>query len=88
VWPELLILFFRCVRVLNISASGAETGFQVRRKIMIFHTKYPKYFRASLHNWKNMIFLAQDRDFSHEIPQTFSRLPPLGAIFLRHGDQF
>ena len=30
VWPELLILFFRCVRVLNISASGAETGFQVR----------------------------------------------------------
>ena len=26
------------------------------RKIVIFHTKYPKQFRASLHNWKNMIF--------------------------------
>ena len=24
---------------------------------------------------KNMIFLAQNRDFSHEIPQKFSRLP-------------
>jgi hypothetical protein len=22
------------------------------RKIVIFHTKYPKYFRASLLNWK------------------------------------
>ena len=31
---------------------------------------------------KNMIFFAQNRDFSHEIPQKFSRLPPLGAIFL------
>ena len=30
---------------------------------------------------KNMIFLALNRDFSHEIPQKFSRLPPLGAIF-------
>jgi hypothetical protein len=28
-------------------------------------------------------FLAYNRDFSHEIPQTFSRLPVLGAIFLR-----
>ena len=28
---------------------------------------------------KNMIFW---RNFSHEIPQQFSRLPPLGAIFL------
>jgi hypothetical protein len=25
---------------------------------------------------KNKIFLAKNRDFSHEIPQTFSRLPP------------
>jgi hypothetical protein len=25
---------------------------------------------------KNMIFLAQNRDFSNEIPQKFSRLPP------------
>jgi hypothetical protein len=31
---------------------------------------------------KKYDFLAQNRDFSHEIPQQFSRLPPLGAIFL------
>jgi hypothetical protein len=52
------------------------------RKIVIFHTKYPNNFRASLHNWKKYDFLAQNRDFSHEIPQKFSRLPPLCAIFL------
>ena len=28
------------------------------RKIMIFHTKYPKNFRASLPNWKKYDFLA------------------------------
>ena len=27
-------------------------------------------------------FLAQNRDFSHETPQQFSRHPPLGAFFL------
>jgi hypothetical protein len=31
---------------------------------------------------KKLIFLASNRDFSHEIPQKFPRLPPLGAIFL------
>ena len=30
----------------------------------------------------NMIFWRKIRDFSHEIPQQFSRIPPLGAIFL------
>jgi hypothetical protein len=52
------------------------------RKIVIFHTKYPKNVRASLRNWKKYDFLALNRDFSHEIPQRFSRLPPLSAIFL------
>jgi hypothetical protein len=52
------------------------------RKIVIFHTKYPKNFRASLRNWKKYDFLVSNRDFSHEIPQKCSRLPPLGAIFL------
>jgi hypothetical protein len=52
------------------------------RKIVIFHTKYPKNVRASLRNWKKYDFLALNRDFSHEIPQQFSRLPPLGVIFL------
>ena len=33
-------------------------------------------------NWKKSDFLAYNRDFSHEIPQKCSRLPPLGAIFL------
>jgi hypothetical protein len=28
------------------------------RKIVIFHTKYPNIFRASLHNWKEYDFLA------------------------------
>ena len=28
------------------------------RKIVIFHTKYPKNFRASLRNWKKYDFLA------------------------------
>jgi hypothetical protein len=28
------------------------------RKIVIFHTKYPKIFRASLRNWKKYDFLA------------------------------
>ena len=27
------------------------------RKIVIFHTKYPKDFRASLHTWKKFDFL-------------------------------
>jgi hypothetical protein len=31
---------------------------------------------------KNMIFWRKIVFFSHEIPQKFSRLPPLGAIFL------
>jgi hypothetical protein len=26
------------------------------RKIVIFHTKHPKNVRASLHNWKKLIF--------------------------------
>ena len=41
------------------------------RKIVIFTRNYPKNFRVSL-----------NRDFSHEILQKCSRLPPLGAIFL------
>ena len=28
------------------------------RKIVIFHTNYPKHFRASLRNWKKYDFLA------------------------------
>ena len=51
------------------------------RKIVIFHTKYPNNFRASLRNWKKYYFLAENRDFSHEISQKCSCLPPLGAIF-------
>jgi hypothetical protein len=52
------------------------------RKIVIFHTKYPKIFRASLRNCKNYDFLAENSDFSHVIPLKCSRLPLLGAIFL------
>jgi hypothetical protein len=39
------------------------------RKIVIFHTKYPKNFHAPPCKWKKY-------DISHEIPQIFSRLPP------------
>jgi hypothetical protein len=35
-----------------------ETNMIFWRKIVIFHTKYPKYFRASLGNWKKYDFLA------------------------------
>ena len=34
-------------------------------------------------NWKKYKFLAVNRDFSHEILQKFSCLPPLGAIFFK-----
>jgi hypothetical protein len=39
--------------------------------------------RAPLKLEKNMIFWRKIVYFSHEIPQKFSRLPPLGHIFLR-----
>jgi hypothetical protein len=64
----LLILLISVVGWLNELGnwitSGADLGFQVRgahvkklrRKIAIFHTKYPNNFRASLRHWKNMIF--------------------------------
>ena len=49
-------------------------------KIVIFFTRNtPKFFAPPSAIGKNMIFC---RKFSHEIPQNFSRLPPLGAIFL------
>jgi hypothetical protein len=53
-----------------------------RKIVIFFHTKYPKNFRASLRNWKYYDFFAYNRDFSYEILQKCSRLPPLGAIFL------
>jgi hypothetical protein len=39
---------------------GADPGGNMIfwRKIVIFHTKYLKYFRASLRNWKKYDFLA------------------------------
>ena len=39
--------------------------------------------RAPLKLEKNMIFWRKIVYFSHEIPQQFSRLPPLGDIFLK-----
>jgi hypothetical protein len=51
------------------------------RKIVIFQTKYPKNFRASLRKWKKIVFFGVKSCFSHELPQQISRLPPLGAIF-------
>jgi hypothetical protein len=52
------------------------------RKIVIFHMKYLKNVRASLRNWKKYDFFCVNRDFSHEIPQKCSRLPPqLEEIF-------
>ena len=30
-----------------------------------------------------LFFFCENRDFSHEIPQKFSHLPPLGAIFFK-----
>ena len=50
----------------NTIYSGADPGGGPKigknmifwRKIVIFHTKYPKIFRASLRNWKQYDFLA------------------------------
>jgi hypothetical protein len=52
------------------------------RKIVIFHTKYPNNFRASLRNWKKIWFFGVKSWFFTRNTQQISRLPPLGAIFL------
>ena len=45
------------------------------RKIVIFHTKYPKIFRVSLRNWKEYDFLAvKSCFFTRNTPKFFS--PP------------
>jgi hypothetical protein len=51
------------IRVLDKSFPGADSGggggapgARFWRKIVIFHTKYPKNFRASLRNWKKYDF--------------------------------
>jgi len=47
----------------------------------LFHNPSPLY--SLLYNGnKDINIPGVDRDFSHEIPQQFSRLPLLGAIFL------
>ena len=55
------------------------------RKIKNFHTKYPKFFRASLRNWKKYkmydFFGVKSWFFTRNTPK-ISRLPPLGAIIL------
>ena len=38
-------------------------------KIVIFHTKYPKNFRASFRNWKNIIFWRKIVIFHTKYPQ-------------------
>ena len=38
-----------------------EKNMIFRRKIVIFHTKYPNNFRASLRSWKKYDFLAYNR---------------------------
>ena len=55
--------------VCHMHNAGADPGGGARR-------------RAPPKIGKNMIFFAQNRDFSHEIPQKLSCLAPLGAIFL------
>ena len=37
---------------------------------------YRKQGRVQGGNWKKYDFLVHNRDFSHEIPHKFSRLPP------------
>jgi hypothetical protein len=52
------------------------------RKIVIFHTKYPNNFRASLRNWKKYDFFWRKIVIFHtKYQKKISRLPPLGAIF-------
>ena len=67
-----VFLCFVCLR--SVSCAGADAGGRGAhparappqigknmifwRKIVIFHTKYPKNFRASLRNWKKYDLLA------------------------------
>jgi hypothetical protein len=41
------------------------------RKIVIFHTKYPKNFRASLRNWKKYDFWRKIVIFHTKYPKNF-----------------
>jgi hypothetical protein len=43
---------------------------------------FVEYPDSSIAKGKKYDFLAKNRDFSNEIPQIFSLLPPLGAISL------
>jgi hypothetical protein len=49
---------------------------------VIFHTKYPTNFRASLHNWKKYDFVGVKSWFFTRNTPKFSRLPPLSANFV------
>jgi hypothetical protein len=69
---EHLIHLYKCSCIgitqrglLYVVNRGGSKGGRTRRapplkleKIMIFHTKYPKNFHASLRNWKKYDFLA------------------------------
>jgi hypothetical protein len=54
-----LDLFCQDKYLLNHVRGGSKIGKKkiFWRKIVIFHTKYPKNFRASLRNWKKYDFL-------------------------------
>ena len=69
--PEGLLESLHATNRALCSATGADPGGRTRR--------------APPLKLEKICFLAYNRDFSHEIPQIFSRLPPLGAIFLRGG---
>jgi hypothetical protein len=62
-----MIVYFPGYRYRGADSGGAhparaplklEKNMIFWRKIVIFHTKYPKNVRASLHNWKKYDFSA------------------------------
>jgi hypothetical protein len=61
-------------------SSAAQVKFEDEMHFLMFCSKYDKT-RQDLFS-KNMIFWRKIVIFSREIPQKFSRLPLLGAIFL------
>ena len=58
-------------RTRRVSPLKLEKNMIFWRKIVIFHTKYPKHFRASLRNWKKYDFCRKIVIFHTKFPKIF-----------------
>jgi hypothetical protein len=65
------IIFFWGGRTRRAPSLKLEKNMIFWRKIVIFHTKYPKNFRASLRNWKKYDFWRKIVIFHTKYPKNF-----------------